>query len=59
MTLETCKAQFESAKVREDAEAMAFWEARARSKVSRHEKYKDIDINEFLGIKETKSKKGK
>lgn len=57
MTLETCKVRYDLAKERGDEEEMEYWEARARRKASRHAKYKDVDVDELLGLKDGKKSK--
>jgi hypothetical protein len=51
MTIETCKIRYELAKKNNDSKEMEFWKARIERKVSRHPKYKDINVSELLGEK--------
>jgi len=55
MTLETCKKRYEIAKEANNTEEMEFWLNRIKTKSARHVKYKDIDVDEFLGLKEVKT----
>jgi len=59
MTLETCKIRYELAKARKDEQEMKFWKERIERKVSRHAKYKGINVSEFLGEKQEDGKKPK
>ncbi|MFW6172482.1 MAG: hypothetical protein ACOC5T_01940 [Elusimicrobiota bacterium] len=51
MTLETCKKRYDLAKKAGDKEQMKFWLDRAERKQKKHDKYKDVDVKEFFGIK--------
>lgn len=51
MTLETCKKRYDIAKEKGDKEAMDYWKTRIERKVKRHEKYKGVNVNIFLGLK--------
>ena len=53
MTLETCKKRYDIAKEKGDKEGMDYWKKRAERKVKRHEKYKDVNVDNFLGLKKT------
>ena len=51
MTLETCKKRYDIAKGKGDKTEMDFWKNRIEHKVKKFEKYKNVNVDNFLGLK--------